>query len=553
MDAFWLSYAVGYAAVQWDPDPGFPPNRSPYGSLFSPSSQNFTFLNMAYFLGIDVGTSGTKTLLIDAAGQVIAQSDAEYPMHQPRPGWTEQDPEDWWKATVKTVRAVMKKSQLKPGDVSAIGLSGQMHGSVFLDAKDQVIRPALLWNDQRTGRQCDAITEAAGGRKKLIKMVANPALTGFQAPKILWLRDNEKRHFDRLAKVLLPKDDIRRRLTGDYVTEVSDASGTLLLDVVKRKWSSKLLGAIDLDSDLLPRVVESHEVTGTLTTAAAKTLGLTTECKVVGGAGDCAAGAVGNGVVKKGILSTSIGTSGVMFVHSDTPEYDASGRLHTFCHAVDGKWHMMGVNLTSGGALQWWVDSVLQGLSGVSGAKRFEAATREAESIAAGSDGVVFLPYLNGERTPHADPRARGSFVGMNLTHTRAHLTRAVMEGITFALRDSLDIIEGLGVPVRQIRASGGGSKNPMWRQMQADIFGKKVTTLAVEQGPAYGVALLAAVGAGEYRNIEAACKATIEVADQTPPTRRDVKTYNALFPVYQDLYGQLSESMHRLADLGSS
>jgi xylulokinase len=507
---------------------------------------------MSYFLGIDVGTSGTKTLLIDAKGNVLAQADAHYPMHQPRPGWTEQDPEDWWTATVKTVKAVMKKSKLKPGDVKAIGLSGQMHGSVFLDKEDKVIRPALLWNDQRTGAQCEAITKAAGGRQKLISMVANPALTGFQAPKILWLRDNEKKNFDRLAKVLLPKDDIRRRLTGEYATEVSDASGTLLLDVVKRQWSKELLSAIKLDAGLLPRVFESHEVTGTLTAAAAKTLGLTTACKVVGGAGDCAAGAVGNGVVKKGILSTSIGTSGVMFVHSDTPEYDAAGRLHTFCHAVNGKWHMMGVNLTSGGALQWWVDSVLQGLSGVAGAKRFEAATKEAESIASGSDGVVFLPYLNGERTPHADPMARGSFVGMNLTHTRAHLTRAVMEGITFALRDSLEIIESLDVPVQQIRASGGGSKNPMWRQMQADIFGKKVATLVVEQGPAFGVALLASVGAGEYPNIEAACKATIQVADETKPDRAATKRYNELFPIYRDLYGQLKESMHKLAAFGS-
>ncbi len=504
---------------------------------------------MSYYLGIDVGTSGTKTLLIDASGKLLAEAGAEYPLHQPKPGWTEQDPEDWWKATVKTVRAVVKKAKLKPTDVRAIGLSGQMHGSVFLDKNDKVIRNALLWNDQRTAAECDEITAAAGGRKSLIKMVANPALTGFQAPKILWLRNKEKRNYDRLAKVLLPKDDIRRRLTGDYVTEVSDASGTLLLDVVRRNWSKKLLGKLDIDLDLLPRVVESDEVTGTLTPAAAKTLGLSVDCKVVGGAGDCAAGALGNGVVKKGVLSTSIGTSGVMFVHSDQPQYDASGRLHTFCHAVNGKWHMMGVNLTSGGSLQWWVESVLQGLSGFSEKNRYDAATAEAQSVAAGSDGLLFLPYLNGERTPHADPNARGSFVGMNLTHSRGHLTRSVMEGITFALRDSLDIIQSLGVPVRQIRASGGGSKNPMWRQMQADVFGKKITTLEVEQGPAFGVALLAAVGDGAYRSIESACKATIQVADETPPDRRAVKNYNRLFPVYQQLYGQLKDSMNQLAE----
>ena len=428
-----------------------------------------------------------------------------------------------------------------------------MHGSVFLDKKDQVIRKALLWNDQRTAAECDQITTAAGGRKNLIKMVANPALTGFQAPKILWLRNKEKRNFDKLAKVLLPKDDIRRRLTGDFVTEVSDASGTLLLDVVKRKWSKRLLSKLELDEQILPRVVESDEVTGTLTKEAAKKLGLTTDCKVVGGAGDCAAGAVGNGVVRKGILSTSIGTSGVMFVHSDEPQYDATGRLHTFCHAVNGKWHMMGVNLTSGGSLQWWVDSVLQGLAGIAPKNRYEAATAEAAAIAAGSSGLLFLPYLNGERTPHADPNARGSFVGMNLTHTRGHMTRSVMEGITYALRDSLDIIQSLDVPVRQIRASGGGSKNPMWRQMQADVFGKKITTLEVEQGPAFGVALLAAVGDGAYRSIESACKATIQVADETPANRLATKQYNQLFPIYRDLYGQLKGSMAKIAEYQDS
>jgi len=508
-----------------------------------------TSVSMSLYLGIDIGTSGTKTLLVDQQGAVLAESDASYPLEQPRPGWTQQNPDDWWKATVKTVRAVMKQSKTDPGDVKAIGLSGQMHGSVFLDADDQVIRPALLWNDQRTAAECDEITAAAGGPKALIKMVANPALTGFQAPKILWLRNNEQRNFGRLAKVLLPKDEIRRRLTGDYVSEVSDASGTLLLDVVKRTWSAKLLSKLGLDADLLPRVVESEEVTGTLTTAAAKQLGLSTTCKVVGGAGDCAAGAVGNGVVKKGILSTSIGTSGVMFVHSDQPQYDATGRLHTFCHAVRGKWHMMGVNLTSGGSLQWWVESVIQGLAGLKSKDAYKAATEEAIRVAAGSGGLIFLPYLNGERTPHADPNARGAFVGLGLSHDRAAMTRSVMEGVTFALRDSLQIIRSLDVPVRQIRVSGGGSRNPFWRQMQADVFGRKVTTLKVEQGPAFGVALLAMVGDGLHKNIESACKATIEVAEETKPDRAAAKRYDELFPVYQDLYGNLKASMNRLAE----
>jgi xylulokinase len=504
---------------------------------------------MAFYLGIDIGTSSTKTLLINERGEAIAESSAEYPVLTPKPGWTEQDPDAWWQATVKTVRAVMEKGGLKPTDVRAIGLSGQMHGSVFLDKNDQVIRPALLWNDQRTEAETEEITKRAGGRKKLIKMVANPALTGFQAPKILWLRNNEPKNFAKLSKVLLPKDDIRRRLTGGFATEVSDASGTLLLDVVKRRWSTKLLDALELDAGLLPEVFESEDVTGTLTAQAAAELGLSTECKVVGGAGDCAAGAIGSGVVKTGVLSTSIGTSGVMFVHSDSPEYDAAGRLHTFCHAVRGKWHMMGVNLSSGGSLQWWVESVLRGLQGVSEDGLYAAVTEEAKAIAAGSENLLFLPYLSGERTPHADPNARGAFVGLGLNHTRGAMTRAIMEGIVFALRDSLEIIRSLDVPVKQIRVSGGGSKNPLFRQLQADVFGKKVVSLKVEQGAAYGVALLAAVGDGAYKNIEAACKATIEVASETDVDRKDAKCYDSLFPIYQRLYKQLKPEFAALAD----
>ena len=304
---------------------------------------------MSYFLGIDVGTSGTKTLVMDAAGKILAEATQNYPLHSPKPLWTEQDPEDWWKATVATVRAVVKKAKLKAADVKAIGLSGQMHGSVFLDKKNQVIRPALLWNDQRTAAECEEIESRAGGRKKLIQMVANPALTGFTAPKILWLRNKEPKNFDKLKKVLLPKDDVRRRMTGEFATDVSDASGMLLLDVTKRTWSKKLLSALELDESLLAKCYESEEVTGNLTKEAAAELGLSTSYVVVGGAGDCAANAVGTGVVKTGVLSTSIGTSGIMFVHSDEVQIDPLGRLHTFCHAVHGKWHMMGVSLTGGG------------------------------------------------------------------------------------------------------------------------------------------------------------------------------------------------------------
>ncbi|MEO8497340.1 MAG: xylulokinase [Planctomycetota bacterium] len=505
---------------------------------------------MSYYLGIDIGTSGTKTIVIDPRGNILGEASEGYPLYHPKPLWSEQDPEDWWQATVKTVREAVKRAKVKPAEVKAIGLSGQMHGSVFLDKNDKVVRRALLWNDQRTAAECAEIEKRAGGRAKLIKMVANPALTGFTAPKILWLRNNEPKNFDKTTKVLLPKDDIRRRLTGEFATEVSDASGMLLLDVVKRDWSKPLLSKLELDADLFARCYESEEVTGRLTPDAAKLLGLTTDCVVVGGAGDCAANAVGTGVVKSGILSTSIGTSGVMFVHSDEVEIDPQGRLHTFCHAVRGKWHMMGVSLTAGGALQWFAEQLCAELARGK-ADPYEVLNREAAAVAAGSEGLFFLPYLAGERTPHADPDARGCFVGLTLKHTRGHLARAIMEGVTYAMRDSLAIIEEMGVPVRQIRASGGGAKSALWRQLQADLFGKKVVTLKAEQGPAFGVALLAAVGAGEYKNIEEACAATIELTSETNVDRKAMRSYDAGFPVYQGLYQSLKSDFKRISSLG--
>ena len=441
---------------------------------------------MSAFLGIDIGTSGTKTLAIDPEGRILASALESYPCYVPKPLWSEQDPEDWWQGTIRSVRCAMEMAGLKAGDVKAIGLSGQMHGSVFLDKQDKVLRRAILWNDQRTKAECEEIEERVGGRKALIKLVANPAMTGFTAPKILWLRNHEPRNFDKTAKVLLPKDEIRRRMTGEYATEVSDASGMLLLDVVHRTWSKKLLAKLDLDAGLLAHCYESEEVTGKLTPQAAELLGLSTDCVVVGGAGDCAAGAVGNGIVQRGVLSTSIGTSGVMFVHSDEVKIDPLGRVHTFCHAVRGKWHMMGVNLSAGGSLQWFRNELCKAdveKARQEGAEIYDLLTKEAEAVQPGSQGLFFLPYLSGERTPHADPDARGAFVGITLAHTRGHLLRAVMEGVTYSMRDSLEIIEGLGVPVRQIRASGGGSRSPLWRQIQADVFGRKVVTINSEEG----------------------------------------------------------------------
>ncbi len=506
---------------------------------------------MSAYLGIDIGTSGTKSLAIDERGRILAESTSLYPSHHPRPLWSEQDPEHWWQAVVKTIRAVVRQAKLPPADVKAIGLSGQMHGSVFLDARDRVIRPAILWNDQRTAAECEEIEDRAGGRKRLIKLVANPALTGFTAPKILWLRNHEPRNFERLKKVLLPKDDVRRRLTGEYATDVSDASGMLLLDVKKRDWSKPLLEALELDIELLARCYESEEPTGQLTPQVAKLLGLTTDCIVVGGAGDCAANAVGTGVVSRGTLSTSIGTGAVMFVHSDEVTIDPLGRLHTFCHAVRGKWHMMGVNLAGGGCLQWFRNALCQ--AEIAQGKRakldpYEILTAEAAKIPPGSQGLFFLPYLSGERTPHADPDARACFIGLTLAHGRGHMVRAVMEGVAYAMRDSLEIIQSLNVPVRQIRASGGGSRSPLWRQIQADVFGQKVVSIQAEQGPAYGVGLLAAVGGGCFKSVEEACQATIEVVKETSTQKSAVKHYNRAFPTYRNLYDHLKSDFKEIS-----
>ncbi len=502
------------------------------------------------FLGIDIGTSGTKTLAMNENGAILAGDLQEYPCYAPKPLWSEQNPEDWWNATIQSVRNVMAKAKIQPGDVKAIGLSGQMHGSVFLDAQDNVIRPAILWNDQRTVAECEEITKLAGGREKLIGMVANPALTGFTAPKILWLRNNEPENFEKLRKVLLPKDEIRRRLTGEYATEVSDASGMLLLDVAKRTWSTELLAALKLDSSLLAQVYESEDVTGKLTTKAAELLGLTTDCVVVGGAGDCAAGAVGNGIVEEGILSTSIGTSGVMFVHSDEVKIDPLGRVHTFCHAVRGKWHLMGVNLSSGGSLQWFRNELCAELAEEARRRTvdvYDLMTAEAQKTPPGSEGLFFLPYLSGERTPHADPFARGCFIGLTLRHGRGHLIRSIMEGVTYSMRDSLEIFRGLNIPVRQIRASGGGSRSPFWRQIQADVFGQQVVTINSEEGPALGVALLAAVGAGAFKNIQEACAAVIKVVRETKPFSDSQKIYDKGMPLYQDLYRSLKEDFRKI------
>lgn len=511
---------------------------------------------MPVFLGIDIGTSGTRTIAIQADGQILGDATAAYPVASPKPGWSEQDPEDWWEATQTTVRKVMKSCKLKADDIGGIGLSGQMHGSVFLDKSGEVIRPAILWNDQRTAAECADIEKKAGGRSELIELVANPALTGFTAPKILWLRKNEPKHFDKTVQVLLPKDYIRYRLTGEFATEVSDASGTLLLDVRNRCWSQKLLDLLSLNKSLLPKVYESEDVTGQVTASVAKALGLKEGTPVVGGGGDQAAGAVGNGIVRRGVISATMGTSGVVFAHSDEVQIDPQGRVHTFCHAVRGKWHVMGVVLAAGGSFQWFRNH----LAGdeVAAAKKlktdpYNLLTEHAAEAPAGCEGLFFLPYLTGERTPHADPYARGAWIGLTPRHGRPHLIRSVMEGATYAMRDCLEIINELKIPIREVRLSGGGARSDFWRQMQADLYGRRVVTINAHEGAAYGAALLAAAGTGEYKSVTEACAAAIQVVSSTDPNSEAKRIYNKSYPMFGRLYRSLKPDFPELAKLADA
>ena len=511
---------------------------------------------MSVYLGIDVGTSGTKTLAMREDGAILAKDTVEYPLSTPKPGWSEQDPEHWWQATVSTVQSVLAAGGIAPGDVKGIGLSGQMHGSVFLDADHNVIRPALLWNDQRTQAECDEIESRAGGRSALIEMVSNPALTGFTAPKILWLRNNEPQNFEKTTQVLLPKDYVRFRLTGEFATEVSDASGTLLLDVKNRKWCQPLLDTLQLDSSLLPKVFESEVVSGKLSETVAALLGLPAGVPVVGGGGDQAAGAVGNGIVRDGVISATMGTSGVVFAHSEEVQTDPEGRVHTFCHAVNGKWHVMGVVLSAGGSLQWYRNQFGEMESALArgmDTEAYELMTGAAARAPAGSEGLFFLPYLTGERTPHCDPYCRGAWIGLSLRHGRSHLVRSVMEGATYAMRDCLEIIQGMRIPITEIRVSGGGARSAFWRQLQADIYGQNVCVTNSDEGPAYGVALLAAVGTGAFSDIAEACSATIDITGTTETDAATKSAYDRAYPMYGQLYRSLKGDFPGLCDLAES
>jgi len=507
---------------------------------------------MAYLMGIDIGTTGTKSLLIDDRGRVVASATAEYPLSIPRPGWAEQEPAHWWEATQTTVRELLGKSGVPAGEVAGVGLSGQMHGSVFLDGADEVIRPALLWCDQRTAKQCAWITEAVG-EADLVAETCNPVLTGFTAPKIIWLRDEEPEHYARLRKVLLPKDYVRFQLTGEFATEVSDASGTSLLNIRERRWSQVVLDRIGLAPKLLPDVYESPEVSGRISAAAAAATGLAEGTPVVGGGGDQAAGAVGNGIVRTGVVSSTVGTSGVVFAHLDEPRMDERLRTHTFCHAVPGKWHVMGVVLSAGGSLRWWRDALCSEEKAVAerlGRDPYALITAEAAQAPPGAEGLVFLPYLTGERTPYPNPNARGVFFGLSLRHDKRHLARAVMEGVAYAMRDSFEIMSAMGTPMSQVRASGGGARSAEWLQIQADATGRPHVVVNVDEGPALGVALLAGVGAGVWSSVPEACDAAIRVERSCEPQSAHRALYDGGYALYQALYRQLESSFDAVAEL---
>lgn len=479
-------------------------------------------------LGIDIGTSGTRAVLIDAKGNVVATETAEHPpFASPKAGWAEQDPGDWWQAAVISIRKIVAKY---PADsIAAIGLTGQMHGSVLLDKNDRPLRPALLWCDQRTEKQCAEITREIGA-KKLIKLVSNPAITGFTLPKLLWVRENEPSKWKKVRSILLPKDYIRFRLSGDKATDVADASGTLLFDVRKRKWSDEMIGKFKIDRATLPTVYESTEITGTVSAIAARETGLKVGTPIVAGAGDNAAGAIGMGITKPGSVSCTIGTSGVVFAVSDKPRLDPKGRIHTMCHAIPGRWHNTGVTLAAGLSLKWF-------RANFGGDRSYDELAGEASKIRAGSDGAIFLPYLTGERSPHLDPNARAGFFGLTASHTTAHLTRAVMEGVAFSLRDSLEIFKEIGAEVENIRLGGGGARSRLWCQIQADVYGQKVETLKADEGAAFGAALLAGVGIGIWKTVDEACDNTIRVSETFKPNKKNVAILDRQFEKYRQLY----------------
>ena len=502
-----------------------------------------------HLLGIDVGTSSAKLILINEAGEVVFTTSPEYPFETPRPGWAECDPENWWQAIVRGLGELFAKTGLAAADIAGVGLTGQMHGLVLLDSAGEILRPCIMWNDQRTASQCASIT-AKVGAEQVIQLTGNPVLSGFTAPKAVWVQENEPDIWKQAAKMLLPKDYIRYRLSGGFYTEVSDASGMSLLNVAERNWSAEMLAACGIDRAMMPEVTESTVASTQVSDAAAKATGLAAGTPIIAGGGDQAAQAVGCGIVREGVVSCTLGTSGVVFAHSEQYRVEPEGRLHAFCAAVPGQWHLMGVMLAAAGSYQWFRNQLGQeeiARGEREGKDPYLYLNELADSVPAGSEGLLFLPYLSGERTPHPDPDARGAFVGLSLRHGKAHMTRAVLEGVTYGLCDSLELMRGLGIEPRTVVASGGGAKSPLWRQLLADIFRAEIATVNATEGAAYGAALLAGVGAGVYRDVYAAVDETLAYSPAASPGQ-DAPVYADFYPRYRALYPALKDEFGALA-----
>jgi len=497
------------------------------------------------YLGIDVGTGGTRALVIDAQGNVVASASAEHQnFASPRPGWAEQDPRDWWQACGTAVRKALQSSNLRADAIACVGFSGQMHGAVLLDSSDEVVRPAIIWCDQRSEAQSREL-EQMFGRDTLIRLTCNPPLTNFTLTKLLWVRETEPQQWSRVAHVMLPKDYVRFRLTGERAIDMADASGTLLLDVANRRWSAEVLAKTGIDQKLLPALFESPEVCGKVSVSGAEATGLRAGTPVVAGAGDQAAGAVGMGIARAGAVSATIGTSGVVFASTDRPAMDPAGRLHTFCHAIPGRWHVMGVTQAAGLSLRWYRDNfgaASPGLLKKDGRDPYDVFAEEAALAPAGSEGALWAPYLMGERTPHLDPNARAALVGLTASHTRAHVIRAIMEGVAYSLQDSFTIFDEMKIPVTSIRLGGGGARSSLWRQIQADVYGREVEIVEAEEGAAYGAAILAGTGAGGWSSVEQACDAVVRVAKRIAPNQKDSATMQSAYKNYRKVYPALRQ-----------
>jgi len=489
-----------------------------------------------HVLGVDVGTGGTRAVILDQNGRLLASATEEHePFASPQIGWAEQNPEDWWRACGIAVRKALASAGFGGDQIGCVGFSGQMHGAVMLDATDEAVRPALIWCDLRTEKQCQDLTQRIGA-EELIRLTCNPALPNFTLTKFLWVRENEPENWKRVRSVMLPKDYVRFRLTGDRATDMADASGTLMLDVAHRRWSDEVLQAAEMEKSLLPRLFESSEICGKVSVAGAGATGLQQGTPVVAGAGDQAAGAVGMGIAVPGAVSATIGTSGVVFAATDCPALDAKGRLHTFCHAVPGRWHVMGVTQSAGLSLRWFRDRFGAGGS-ENGTDSYERLTAEAAAIPPGSDGLLWAPYLMGERTPHLDPNARAALIGLTASHKRGHVVRAILEGVAFSLRDSFTLFAEMNVPVRNIRLGGGGARSLLWRQIQADVYGREVEILEAEEGAAYGAAILAGVGAGVWSSVDTACSEVVKVAQRVAPQPAVVERMNTSYAAYRRMY----------------